>query len=92
MTRVDGDTFDEEDLVRLFIAATLAEAKEVETLLTGRGVEYVVEVEPFGRTLFGSPRYGATFYVRSAQARYCGALLLSAGMEIGLLVETEPEG
>ena len=50
-------------------------------------MDYVVEVEPYGRTLLGSPRNGAAFYVADGQALYCGAQLIAAGLGRGVLIE-----
>ena len=78
------------NLAAVFIAQTLDEARRGEELLTHRGVDYVVQVELFGRTLFGSPRYGAMFYVTVSQAEYCRLALVAAGLELGV-VEEEPD-
>jgi hypothetical protein len=85
MPRVDPETFAERETAPVFIAATLAEARQAETLLTQRGVDYIVQVEELGSTLFGSPRVGATFYVEASQAAYCGSHLAAAGLGIGVL-------
>ena len=89
MARVESETLADRDLAGVFIAATLDEARRVEELLTHRGVDYAVQVELFGYTLFGSPRYGAMFYVTSSQAEYCRSALVTAGLELGV-VEQEP--
>jgi len=67
------------------MAAKLKEARRVEDLLTAHEVSYVVEVEPFSRTLFGTLRYGAAFYVIAGQAEYCRSQLVAAGFERGVL-------
>ena len=69
MARVEAETLADRDLIEVFIARTLDEARRVEGLLTDRGVDYVVQVEQFSRTLLGSPRYGAMFYVNVGQAQ-----------------------
>jgi hypothetical protein len=91
MGRVEPGAFADRELMRVFIAATLAEAQRAEALLTERGVDYLVEVEPFGHTLLGSPRYGAAFYVTLAQAQYCGSHLVAAGLGLGVLVDEESD-
>ena len=63
MPRVDPDDFGDQELARVFIAATMAEARAAEALLTAGEMTYVVQAEPIGRTLFGSPRNNAVFYV-----------------------------
>lgn len=83
MPRVDPDVLGSAEPV--FLAATLAEAKQVEDLLTGQGVNYAVHVEMYGRTLLGSPRHGAVFSVDAAQADYCRSYLTAAGLERGVL-------
>ena len=90
MARVESETLADRDLVAVYIAKTLAEARRVEELLTDRGVDYVVQPELFARTLLGSARYGAMFYVTADQARYCRSALAVAGMEPGV-VEEEPD-
>lgn len=74
-------------MVEVFIASSLAEAQQAEELLTQRGVHYVVGVEPLGRTLFGSPRNVAVFYVDVSQAQYCGSELVTAGLGLGVLID-----
>lgn len=87
MARVESETLADRDLMEVFIARTLDEARRVEGLLTDRGVDYVVQVELFGRTLFGSPRYGAMFYVTVGQAQYCRSALAAAGFGRGIVEE-----
>lgn len=90
MARVEPEVLADRDLVEVFIAPTLREARRAEEVLTHRGVDYAVQVEVFGRTLFGSTRYGAMFYVTVGQAEYCRSALVVAGMERGI-VEEEPD-
>lgn len=72
------------DPERVFVTASLAEALEVESLLTVSGVSYVVHVETFSTSLFGSPRNGAAFYVATGQAAYCRSRLTAAGLGRGV--------
>ena len=83
--------FGDQELVRVFVAATVREAKRAEALLTDRGVNYIVRPEAFGRTLFGSPRVGAAFYVLASQAEYCGSQLVAAGFGLGVLIDEAPK-
>jgi hypothetical protein len=89
MARVEPEAFADREVMRVFISATIAEAPQAEEVLTLNGVNYAVQVEPFGVTLFGSPRNGAAFYVDVGQAAYCGAKLTEAGLGIGVLAGEE---
>ncbi len=75
----------EAELTKVFLAPTLAEARQAEVVLTERGVDYVVKPEPYGRSLFGSSRVGAVFYVHVSQHEYCRAQLTAAGLGWGVL-------
>jgi hypothetical protein len=78
VARVEPD--DLHDLEPIFIARTIRHARKAEALLTAAGVDYVVQVEPYGRSLlFGTTRYGAAFYVAAAQAAHCRGRLIGAG-------------
>jgi hypothetical protein len=66
---------------RIYLAATVREAKAVEEWLTAAGIDYAVEVEPCGRSfLFGSVRMGAAFYVDPSHASYCREHLAASGL------------
>jgi hypothetical protein len=80
-----------DDLACVYVAATLKEAKAAEALLTAVGVDFVVDVEEIGTTLFGSTRHGAAFYVATGQAAYSGSKLVAAGLGLGVLVEEGDE-
>lgn len=74
------------DPENIYLAASLRVARRVEALLTGYGIDYVVQVESLGRsTLFGTPRHGAAFYVTAGQSAYCRTLLAEAGLSQGLV-------
>jgi hypothetical protein len=90
MPMVEEDAFGEQPVARIFIAATVAEARQAEAVLGGRGVNYFVRVEKFGRTLFGSPRNGAAFFVSAGQADYCEAALVQAGLGLGVVRDDPP--
>lgn len=75
------------ELAKVFLAITLAEARRAEALFTDRAVEYVVKPEQFGHSLFGSARVGAVFYVHTSQAEYSAALLVAAGLGSGVLID-----
>jgi hypothetical protein len=77
---------DLEDPERIFISRTLRQARKVEALLTQAGVHYVVQVEPYSRSiLFGTVRYGAAFYVAATQAVHCREQLVAAGFANGVV-------
>jgi len=92
MAHVEADFFGDQELARVFLAATLREARRAEALLTDRGVNYLIRPESFGRTLFGSPRVGAAFYVEISQAEYSASQLIAAGLGRGVLIDgTTPD-
>lgn len=77
---------------QVYLASSLRAARQVEELLSARGVDYVVQVEELGRTaLFGTMRHAAAFYVSSGQAEYCRAMLADAGMAHGIVNEGPAE-
>lgn len=75
----------------MYLAASMKEAREVEGLLTENGVDYVVQVESLGVSLFGSPRSGAVFYVSASQAEYCRVRLATAALRHGVVNEEPAE-
>jgi hypothetical protein len=88
MARIEPDALPDPEQV--YLAATLGEAREIEALLTSRGVNYATQVEVLGRTtLFRSLRHGAAFYVTAAQAEYCRHALTQAGFASGIIHDTE---
>lgn len=87
MAHVDPEALAHHELERVYIAGTLAEAKAVEELLTGNGVDYVVQVEPYRASILFGPRNGAAFYVADSQAEFCRGQLVAAGFHRGLLEE-----
>ncbi len=87
MPPADLEDFGEQELARIFIALTMAEARSAEAALDARGVRYTVQAEPLGRTLFGQPRHLAVFYVAADEADTCAALLVASGLEAGVVKE-----
>jgi hypothetical protein len=84
VTRIDAEALDDPE--RIYIAGTLRMALRVEEWLTTAGIEYAVQVEPYGRSLlFGRLRMGAAFYVTSGQAAYCREQLMAAGFGGGVV-------
>jgi hypothetical protein len=91
MPRVEPEMLGDQELALVFMATTLVEARCAETILTQRGVNYVVRPEPCGHTLFGSPRVGAAFYVQVNQAEYCASQFEAAGLGLGVVIDEAPE-
>lgn len=85
MPLVELEDFGDVEPTLIFLTPSLREAKRVEGLLNEKGVDYAVSIEPCGRTLFGTPRSGAAFYVAEHQAAFCRAHLTSAGLALGVL-------
>jgi hypothetical protein len=88
MPRIEPE--DLHDAERVFIAGKLREALQVEELLTASGVDYAVQVEPFGTSILFSQRNGAAFYVTSSQADYCRHRLIASGLGRGVVEERAP--
>lgn len=83
MARVESEELTDPE--RVFIAAKLREALRVEEILTAAAVDYAVEIEPFGTSIFFTRRNGAAFYVESDQAGYCRARLAQEGLARGVV-------
>lgn len=84
MARIEAEDLD--DPQRIYIAGSLRVALRVEEQLTTAGVDYAVQVEPYGRSLlFNRLRMGAAFYVASGQAAYCREQLVAAGLGGGVV-------
>lgn len=67
MAHVEADALHDPEPIAL--GRTLRQARGIEQVLTDAGVDYVVQVEAYGRSfLFGTVRHGAVFYVSTAQA------------------------
>ncbi len=87
MARVEPEALAHYELARIYIAGRLSEARQVEELLGGNGVDYVVQVEPYRASILFGPRNGAAFYVVDTQAEFCRQHLAAAGFHRGLLEE-----
>jgi hypothetical protein len=83
------ETFEEgTELVRVYLAATLAEAGRIEGVLAAAGVEFAVEVEEYASpTALGSNalRRGAGFWVREAELDRAADALERGGHVAGLV-------
>ncbi len=85
MARVALDNFADKEVARIYLAGELAEARRVEEILSGYGINYAVEVEPYVRLSFFPSEYaGAAFYVLSGQADFCKRALFEAGLKAGI--------
>lgn len=88
MARIEGEALGDPE--RIYIASSLRVALEIEEWLTAAGVDYAVQVEPYGRSLlFNSLKMGAAFYVTSGQAAYCRERLIAAGFGGGVVEAQE---
>lgn len=89
MAQVPMEEFEEgTELVRVYLAASLEEARRVEGALGAAGVEFAVEVEDLPvRSLFGwfQARRGAGFWVRDAELDRAAAALERGGHLAGLV-------
>lgn len=89
MARIEMESFGEgTEIVRVYLAATLAEAQAVERTLDAAGVDFAVEVETFASpTAIGSnaPRRGAGFWVAEAALGPAADALERAGRIAGLV-------
>ncbi len=74
--RQEETFFGEQELVLVYIAKRLSEAKRVETALDGAGIDYLVEPDSYrGGVLFVRELIGAFFYSTEAQAETARAAL-----------------
>jgi hypothetical protein len=88
MPRIPMDAFEEgTEIVRVYLAATQAEAADVEAALDAAGASYAVEVESFpsGALLGSAERRFAGFWVREAELDGCADALERAGHRRGLV-------
>ena len=94
MAIVPMESFEEgTEIVRVYLAASLAEAQAAERILTEAGLEYAVEVEELAtRTLFGlgSTRRGAGLWVRAEALDTAADALERAGHVAGLVDRSRP--
>ena len=89
MAQVRMDSFEEgTELVRVYLAASLDEARGVEETLAATDVEFAVEVEELStRGLFGwfQARRGAGFWVREIELDRAAGALERGGHVAGLV-------
>lgn len=78
--RQDETYFEGQELILLYIAKRLREAKAVEELLTEAGIDYLVEADLYmGGFLFRRALHGAFFYVTPADDARARELMRSRG-------------
>ena len=78
--RQTPEFFGDIELVLLYIAKKLREAKALEGSLTEAGIDYAVEADRYrGGFLFPSERIGAFFYVREEVLEQARGLLREKG-------------
>ncbi|WP_242395868.1 hypothetical protein [Anaeromyxobacter oryzisoli] len=89
MTRIAMEAFEEgTEIVRVYLATTLAEARQVEAVLDAVALRYAVEVEEFATpTALGSnaPRRGAGFWLAPGDLDASCDALERAGLVRGLV-------
>ncbi|HEX9244068.1 MAG TPA: hypothetical protein VF875_16615 [Anaeromyxobacter sp.] len=89
MARVPMESFEEgTELVRVYLAAALEEARRIEEVLGAAAVEFAVEVEEFASpTALGSnqARRWAGFWVRQAELDRAADALERGGHVAGLV-------
>lgn len=75
------------EIVRVYLAGALSEARAVEAVLEATGVEFAVEVESFPSRSFltSAARSGAGFWVRAPEVDRAADALASAGHVRGLV-------
>ncbi len=79
--RRERDYFADSELDLLYIAKRLSEALKLEELLTGRGIDYLVETDRYlGGIIFRTERVGAFFYVPPAAIENTSSLLTENGL------------
>jgi len=78
--RRDPEFFEDQELVLIYVARRLREAKALEGVLDAGGLDYAVEPAPYGSgTLFRSQRIGAFFYVLPQAEGHARTLMLQGG-------------
>lgn len=90
VARIPMEAFEEgTEIVRVYLAATLAEAQAAERALDVAGVEYAIELEDFASpTALGSnaARRGVGVWVRAPLLDAAADALAGAGCRAGLVV------
>ena len=88
MARVTEEAFEEgTEIVRVYLAATLAEARSVERTLDLAGLDYVAEPEEYGApsSIAARVRTGVGFWVTPEALEPAAGALERAGLTAGLV-------
>ncbi len=84
----DADFFEGKETQLVYIAKKLREALALESLLTGAGVDYLVEADRYkGGIIFQTERVGAFFYVLPGTVSSARQIMTSKGYTP---IEAEP--
>lgn len=87
--RREPEHFDGIEPSLLYVARKLKHAVEVERLLTGAGIDYVLETDTFATgVVFRTERMGVFFYVAPESAESARGVLQAQGFK--LQVSTDP--
>lgn len=87
MARIPLLDFTDREIARVFMARDVAEAQQVESLLTTDGIDYAIEVESFVIPPFRIERTGVAFYVLAEQADASRELCTRDGLHSGIVEE-----
>ena len=80
--RVGPEDFGDEELALLYVAKRLNESLRLEDVLTGAGIDYLVEPDRYrGGVIFQRERIGAFFYVALTDEQSAREALTRAGFE-----------
>lgn len=84
MARRTAEEFSRTPLSLVYIAGNTVDAEKAERVLTARGMDYAVSLEPFMNssmmgTVFGGTYAGLLFFIPSAQHECCHDLLRANG-------------
>jgi len=88
VARVDEANFSGKSVTRVWLAASLREAEEIEGIFTDEDIDYFLELEPFisgTGMLPTSPAIGVSFYILAGQVSFCQHLLLQKGFKTSLV-------
>lgn len=80
--RQEPEHFGEQELSLVYIAKRLKDALRIEQILTGAGVDFLVEPDRYsGGVIFRSERVGAFFYVAPSDVAVAHQTLRAAGFK-----------